>query len=145
MVVGDDAFRRIALMAIASEFNGDQPPQILLMAMVRGRFCEIAGLPRNLDPFGQHLLGLLSLRPAMQGQPMRDIAPALPLSKEIRDTLLETKNHERVLLGWLENYERGNWDICDAAATADDLNQQELVSLYLKSVAWAEAALHPAY
>jgi EAL and modified HD-GYP domain-containing signal transduction protein len=145
MVVGDDAFRRIALMAIASEFNGDQPPEILLMAMVRGRFCETAGLKRDLDPFGQYLLGLLSLLPAMQGQPMRDVVPALPLSKEIRDALLEAKNRERVLLGWLENYERGNWDICDAAANADDLNQQELVSLYLKSVAWAEAALHPAY
>jgi c-di-GMP-related signal transduction protein len=81
----------------------------------------------------------------MQGQPMRDVVPALPLSKEIRDALLETKNRERVLLGWLENYERGNWDTCDAAANADDLNQQELVSLYLESVAWAEAALHPAY
>ena len=142
MVVGDDAFRRIALMAIASEFNGDQPPEILCMAMVRGRFCEVASIERDLEPFGQYLLGLLSLLPAMQGQPMREIVPTLPLSKEIRDALLETKNGERVLLGWLENYERGDWTNCDAAAEADNLNQQELVSLYLKSIAWAEAALH---
>ena len=44
--------------------------------------------------------------------------------------------------GGLENYERGDWANCDAAAEADNLNQQELVSLYLKSIAWAEAALH---
>ena len=68
LAVGDDAFRRIATLAIAREFNGDQPAELLCMAMMRGRFCEVAGLPRNLDPFGQYLLGLLSLLPAMQGR-----------------------------------------------------------------------------
>ena len=142
LAVGDDAFRRIATMAIASEFNGSQPPELLCMAMVRGRFCEVAGLKRNLDPFKQYLLGLLSLLPAMQGQPMSDVAPALPLDDEIREALLGTKNPERVLLGWLENCERGDWAGCDAAAQADNLDQQELAKHYVDAVAWTEAALH---
>jgi EAL and modified HD-GYP domain-containing signal transduction protein len=140
--VGDDAFRRIATTAIASEFNGAQPPELLCMAMVRGRFCEVAGLKRNLDPFGQYLLGLLSLLPAMQGQPMIDVAPALPLDAGIRDALLGKKNPERVLLGWLENCERGDWAGCNVAAQTDNLNQQELAKVYVDAVAWTEAALH---
>jgi EAL and modified HD-GYP domain-containing signal transduction protein len=144
MTVGDDAFRRIATTAIASEFNGNQPPELLCMAMVRGRFCEVAGAKRNLDPFGQYLLGLLSLLPAMQGQPMKDIAPTLPLGDEIRAALLGTKNPERVLLGWLENCERGDWAGCDGAAEADGLNQQELAKIYVDAVAWTESALHSA-
>jgi|CZKL01.1.fsa_nt_gi EAL and modified HD-GYP domain-containing signal transduction protein len=144
LAVGDDAFRRIATMAIASEFNGAQPPELLCMAMVRGRFCEVAGLKRNLDPFGQYLLGLLSLLPAMQGQPMSDIAPALPLDDNIREALLGTKNPERVLLGWLESCERGDWAGCDVAAQTDNLNQQELAKVYVDAVAWTEAALHSA-
>jgi len=142
LAVGDDAFRRIATMAIASEFNGSQPPELLCMAMVRGRFCEVAGLKRNLDPFKQYLLGLLSLLPAMQGQPMSDVAPALPLDDEIREALLGTKNPERVLLGWLENCERGDWAGCDDAAQTDSLNQQELAKVYVDAVAWTESALH---
>lgn len=142
LAVGDDTFRRIATMAIASEFNGSQPAELLCMAMVRGRFCEVAGLGRNLDPFGQYLLGLLSLLPAMQGQPMSDVAPSLPLGADIRDALLGTKNAERALLGWLENCERGDWEGCDAAAKADKLDQQELAQLYVDAVAWTEAALH---
>jgi len=142
LAVGDDAFRRIATMAIASEFNGSQPPELLCMAMVRGRFCEEAGRERGLDPFKQYLLGLLSLLPAMQGQPMSDVAPALPLDDEIREALLGTKNPERVLLGWLENCERGDWAGCDAAAQTDSLNQQELAKVYVDAVAWTEAALH---
>ncbi|MGO9433361.1 MAG: EAL and HDOD domain-containing protein [Terracidiphilus sp.] len=144
MTVGDDAFRRIATTAIASEFNGNQPPELLCMAMVRGRFCEVAGAKRNLDPFLQYLLGLLSLLPAMQGQAMKDIAPTLPLGDEIREALLGTKNPERVLLGWLEKCERGDWAGCDAAAEADGLNQHELAKIYVDAVAWTEAALHSA-
>jgi len=142
MIVGDDAFRRIATTAIASEFNGDQTPELLCMAMVRGRFCEVAGARHNLDPFAQYLLGLLSLLPAMQGQPMKNIAPALPLGDEIREALLGTKNPERVLLGWLENAERGDWASCDTAAEADGLNQHELAKIYVDAVAWTETALH---
>ena len=144
MTVGDDAFRRIATTAIASEFNGNQPPELLCMAMVRARFCEVAGAKRKLDPFSQYLLGLLSLLPAMQGQPMKDIAPALPLGDETRNALLGTKNQERVLLGWLENCERGDWAGCDAVAEADNLDQQELANIYVDAVEWAEAALHSA-
>jgi c-di-GMP phosphodiesterase len=142
LAAGDDAFRRIAIMAIASEFNGAQPAELLCMAMVRGRFCEVAGVKRGLDSFGQYLLGLLSLLPAMQGQPMTEVAPALPLDDEIRMALLGTKNPERVLLGWLENLECGDWAGCDAAARIDDLNQLDLAKIYVDAVAWTEAALH---
>lgn len=142
LAVGDDAFRRIATLAIATEFNGDQPAELLCMVMVRARFCEVAGVRRGLDPFGQYLLGLLSLLPAMQGQPMSELAPALAVSPEIRAALMGTKTPERVLLGWLESCECGDWAGCDAAAQADGLNQQELVKTYVEAVAWAEAALH---
>lgn len=144
LAVGDDAFRRIATTAIASEFNGSQPPELLCMAMVRGRFCERAGLRRNLEPFQQYLLGLLSLLPAMQGQSMSDLAPALPLDDKVREALLGKKNPERVLLGWLECCESGDWSGCDAATQADSLNQQELAKIYVEAVAWTEAALHSA-
>jgi EAL and modified HD-GYP domain-containing signal transduction protein len=144
LAVGDDAFRRIATLAIATEFNGDQPPELLCMAMVRARFCEMAGLRRGLDSFGQYLLGLLSLLPAMQGQPMSELAPALAVTPEVREALMGTRNRERILLGWLESYERGDWAECDAAAQADRLDQEELVKFYIEAVAWAEAALHSA-
>ncbi len=142
LMAGDDAFRRIATLAIASEFNGAQPPELLCMAMVRGRFCEVAGGKRGLDPFGQYLLGLLSLLPAMQGQPMSEVATALPLDEKIREALLGAKNRERMLLGWLESSERGDWAGCDAAAQAENLRQQELAKIYVDAVAWTELALH---
>jgi EAL and modified HD-GYP domain-containing signal transduction protein len=90
------------------------------------------------------LLGLLSLLPAMQGQPMSDVAPPLPLGNEIREALLGAKNPERVLLGWLECFERGDWAACDDAAQSGHLNQQALAKVYVDAVAWTETALHSA-
>ena len=40
LAVGEDTFRRIATLAITSEFSAGQPAEILRMAFVRGRFCE---------------------------------------------------------------------------------------------------------
>src|SRR5208337_3149407 len=42
MLVGEAAFRRIAMLAIATDFSTDQPAEILRMAFERGRFCELA-------------------------------------------------------------------------------------------------------
>jgi EAL and modified HD-GYP domain-containing signal transduction protein len=142
VAVGENSFRRIATLAIASEFNGDQPAELLCMAILRGRICEVMAPKRGLDPFGQYLLGLLSLLPAMQGQPMNEVAPTLPLSAGILEALLGKECPERATLGWLENCERGDWAACDAAAQADGLDPTELSRVYVEAVAWTETALH---
>lgn len=142
VAVGENAFRRIATLAIASEFNGDQPAELLSMAILRGRICEVMASKRSLDPFAQYLLGLLSLLPAMQGQPMSEVAPTLPLSADIREALLGQECSARAVLGWLEHFERSDWPACDAAAEAHGLNQAELSRAYMEAVAWTESVLH---
>jgi c-di-GMP-related signal transduction protein len=141
VMVGDDAFRRIAILAITSEFNAGQPIEILHMAFVRGRFCELTAGLCALDPTEQYLLGMLSLLPAMMRFPMEKLAPELPLRKEIRDALEGKMNSESPLLQWIKSSERGDWAECDAVAQADGLNQQDLVICYARAVLWAEAAL----
>jgi EAL and modified HD-GYP domain-containing signal transduction protein len=142
VAVGENSFRRIATLAIASEFNGDQPAELLSMAILRGRICEVMASKCHLDPFGQYLLGLLSLLPAMQGQPMSEVVPTLPLSGEVLEALLGKECPERAVLGWLEHFERGDWVACDAAARAGGLDQAELSRVYMEAVAWTETALH---
>jgi EAL and modified HD-GYP domain-containing signal transduction protein len=142
VAVGENAFRRIATLAIASEFNGDQPAELLCLAMTRARICEAMAPARGLDPFGQYLMGLLSLLPAMQGQPMSEVVRTLPLSEEILAALLGNKNSERAVLGWLENFECGDWLGCDAEVEAGGLDQRELAKAYIDALAWTETALH---
>ncbi|MGA2674021.1 MAG: HDOD domain-containing protein [Terracidiphilus sp.] len=140
-VVGEDTFRRIALLAITSELNADQPVEILRMAFVRGRFCELAAGIRALDPTEQYLLGMLSLLPAMLRMPMETLTPSLPLRDEIRQALEGEFNAERILLQWLERHENGDWEACDGIVDAYGLDQERLLMCFAEAVAWAEDAL----
>ncbi len=141
LAVGEETFRRIATLAITSELSVGQPVEVLRMAFVRGRFCELAALLCALDPTEQYLLGMLSLLPAMLRVPMEELTPALPLRTEIRQALEGVANPERCLLQWLEGHERGDWSTCDAIALANMLNQKEVAGCYAEAVAWAEEAL----
>jgi len=145
VAVGEDAFRRIATVAIASELNANRPPEILRMAFVRGRFCELAARLCALDPTEQYLLGMFSLLPAMLEISMVELAPNLPLREKIREALVGVLSRDSSLLTWADRYEHGDWMRCDAIAQSYSLNQETLVRCFEEAVVWAEAALHLAF
>jgi EAL and modified HD-GYP domain-containing signal transduction protein len=142
VIVGEDAFRRIAMLAITSELNTNQPPEILRMAFVRAYFCELAAGLCALERREQYLVGLFSMLPAMLQMPMGDLVPALALRQQIRDALLGRVSLESSLLRWTELHERGEWVRCDAIAQSYGLNREELMRCYAEAVVWAETALH---
>jgi EAL and modified HD-GYP domain-containing signal transduction protein len=141
MVVGEDTFRRIAVLAITSELSANEPPEVLRMAFVRGRFCELAARLCGLDPTEQYLLGMLSLLSAMLRAPMEELTPALALRTQIRRALEGESNSDRVLLQWVECHERGDWAASDSAVVSAGLNPVEVVVCFGEAVEWAEAAL----
>lgn len=137
--IGDEMFRRIAMLAIASELRRDHPTELLRMAFLRARFCELAARLSGQDHTEQYILGILSLLPAMMGVPMDKIATSLPLRPAVRDALLGQTNSERAVLGWLEQYELGNWNSCDMVLHSARLSGEKLPELYASAVQWAEA------
>ena len=142
VAVGENMFRRIATVAIASELNANRPPEILRMAFVRVRFCELAAGLCALDPTEQYLLGMFSLLPAMLQVSMSELAPALPLRENIREALVGALSRDSSLLMWAQHYEHGEWVRCDAIAHSYGLNDRELVRCFEDAVLWAQAALH---
>lgn len=141
IAVGEEGFRRIAMLAIASELNAGQPGELLRLAFVRGRFCEIAAEPCGLDAKEQYLVGLLSLLPAMLRVPMQQLTPALPLREEICIALMGAAIPERMLLEWLICHEHGQWAECDKIVDENGLDQLKLLHWYAEAVVWAETAL----
>jgi EAL and modified HD-GYP domain-containing signal transduction protein len=149
LVIGEETFRRIVSLAVLSEINADQPPEILQMALLRARFCELTASLFALDAAEQYLLGLLSLVPAMLCLPMEELIPSLPLRDQICEALQGTMNLERSPLAWLESHERGDWEACDAIVEATPSNPrrpapEQLIQCYADAVVWAEAALRSA-
>ena len=139
VMVGDEMFRRVALLAITAELKGNRPPELLRMAFVRSRFCELAAAIAGQDATEQYLLGMFSLLPAMMRLPMESVAKALPLRREVYLALLGERNAERILLGWLESYELGEWESCDRIALGSGLNDVWLPKVYAEAILWAES------
>jgi c-di-GMP-related signal transduction protein len=144
VIVGDDSFRRMATLAIASQLNSSRSAEILHTALVRARFCETAAPICQLNATEQYLLGLMSLFPAMLRVPIDEIAPMLPLRKEIRESLSGMAHPERLVLTWIESHERGNWPASDAIIQSQGLDGEQMVRLYVEAVRWADAAIQAA-
>ncbi len=144
IAVGEDAFRRMATLAITSELNAGQTIELLRMAFVRARFCELASLFCGLSHSEQYLLGMMSLLPAMLRIPIHELTPLLPLRDEIRRALEGENGRDRCLLSWLENHEKGDWLACDAIVEKYGLNTGDLLVSYEEALQWAEDALHSA-
>jgi c-di-GMP-related signal transduction protein len=144
VMVGDDTFRRIAMLAIATELSAGRPAELLRMAFIRARFCELAAVLCRLDPTEQYLLGMLSLFPAMLQVPIEHIVPTLPLRAQICESLQGACNPERRLLTWLEAHERGDWRASDEAAQATGLDGEQLYECYADAVPWAWSTLRSA-
>lgn len=141
LAVGEDTFRKLATLAITSELSQGQPEELLRLAFVRGRFCELTAELCGLDSTEQYLLGMLSLLEAMLRTPMIELVPHLPLRAEIHDALLHKTNDESALLEWLEVHEQGNWAGCDRMARNLGLSEEILVECFADAVVWAEQAL----
>ena len=139
VLVGDEMFRRVAILAIASELKGNHSPELLRMAFSRGRFCELATSLTRQNRTEQYLLGVLSLLPAILRVPMDSIAQTMPLRNEIRRALLGESNAERQMLNWLTANEMGQWARCDEIATEAGMSDAELPKLYAEALLWAES------
>jgi c-di-GMP phosphodiesterase len=141
LAVGEEVFRRMATLAIASDLNAGRPVELLRMAFVRARFCEAGAELYSLSTTEQYLLGLLSLLPAMLRLPMQRLAPELPLREEICLALLGAPIPERRLLEWLIAHENGDWAACDAIVEQYGMSAETLLAAYEEAVVWAESAL----
>jgi EAL and modified HD-GYP domain-containing signal transduction protein len=141
MLVGDATFRRIAMLAIATDFNTDQPAEILRMAFERGRFCELAAPLCGMAPSEQYLIGMVSLFPAMLRIVMEELVRLLPLRETARDALLGRDIPEGMLLHWIACHENGNWAECDAIVSSSGMSHEQAMRCHTLAVEWTGAAL----
>ncbi len=141
LTIGDDLIRRIGTLAVTSELNAGPSPEILRMALVRARFCEITSPLCSFDSTEQYLLGLFSLLPAMLQTPMEEAISGLSLSGPIREALLGISNPFRCPLEWIELHERGEFDKADALAKMHGFARRLLGDRFTQATLWADQLL----
>lgn len=141
MVVGEELFRRFAVLAIFSEVSSGAPDELLRTAFVRARFCELAAQHLKLNPREQYLIGLFSLLPAMLQAPMDEAIRELPWRVEVRMALLGELGALRVPLEWIDAHERADWETSRQIAASEGLSPSQLHDCFHRAVLWADDLL----
>jgi EAL and modified HD-GYP domain-containing signal transduction protein len=107
----------------------EKPRELITTALVRARFCELAG-----EHFGQanpdqlFTLGLFSVVDALMDTPMPEILREIPFPEDMTNALVAGHGPKGQLLDSAVACERGN-------APSD-----ELAALHMESLAWATGA-----
>lgn len=141
LLIGETLFRHMATLAVTVELNKGPSPEILRMAILRARFCEIAARFCALEPSEQYLLGLFSLLDAMLQISMEEALAPLSLPAPIQAALLGKQNNYRSALAWLESHEHGDFARCDALATAHGFEPDVLEQTLNAATLWADDLL----
>ena len=139
VLLGEQNFRRWALLALATSLLEDKPQELILTGVIRGRFCDsvcqrVGWRVLGVDPF---LVGFLSVLDALLDQPLPQLLDELPVAPEIKDALLGRPT----LLGLVHNlviaYEQADWERVSELIGKVGLPEGEVPLLYAESVAWA--------
>lgn len=125
--------RLVAAVGAGQEKTGD----LVLSALVRGRFGELL---QPLVPHGDSdlfLLGLLSMIDAMLEMPMADVLDRVPLDHETKAVLLGKPSALRPIFQLILAHESGEWEAAEQLSATLHLDSEEVAGYYWRAQQWA--------
>ncbi|WP_312523499.1 HDOD domain-containing protein [Anaerospora sp.] len=127
-----------AALIVTRELAQDKPQELVVISVMRARFCELlaneAGYKeRGSDAF---LLGLLSLIDALLDRPLADILAELPVTSDVRAALLGASGLFQDIYQLSLAYEQGNWQAVVIYAGQLNIAEARLPVLHVNSLAW---------
>jgi c-di-GMP-related signal transduction protein len=132
-LLGVENIKRWATLSVLASID-DKPTELTVTALIRARFCELAGEPLGIaSPAELFTLGLFSVLDAMMDAPMVEVIESLPLTAEMRDALVSRKGKRGLLLQCVAGLETG--EVSDLPSIVEGAGE-----LYLDSMMWANSA-----
>jgi EAL and modified HD-GYP domain-containing signal transduction protein len=95
-MLGIDNVRSWTTMMILAQIGG-KPRELFVTALVRARFCQLAGHSDNGQGSELFALGLFSVIDALTNRPMASVVSSLPFPAEMRDALVNRTGSGRLL------------------------------------------------
>ena len=137
----ENLYKWISLLFLSSIKRG-QCSELVYMALLRARFCELAALrlkDSNVNMF--FLGGMFSLMDAFLNRPMEDIVIDLPLNEDVKEGMLGLPNSIGLVLQLIAACERGNFERADMFALSLGLSSAHVMEDYYQAGLWARRFL----
>ena len=139
-VLGEDATRKWCSLIALTVMGGDKPAQVVQTSMLRAALAEQVGTEAGLAGLSLDLFltGMLSTIDVLLGRPMEEALAQMPLSVEVRNTLLGKRTRLSTVWQLVLAYERADWPQVKELAQAADLSPGRLPFIYRNAVQWVD-------
>jgi EAL and modified HD-GYP domain-containing signal transduction protein len=132
VMLGMENVRRWATLTVMGSIEG-KTPELTSSALIRARFCELAGLASGMDGAGLFTVGMFSLIDAMLDVSLEEVTEELPFPNEMRVALLRHAGPMGRILDAAISLESGYFG--DAKLLVPNAGE-----LYVQSLLWAQEA-----
>jgi EAL and modified HD-GYP domain-containing signal transduction protein len=140
LVLGIEELKRFISLLFTAQFSIGKPKALTIMALSRGRFCELmvnATLPINSQP-SAFLIGLLSLIDAMVDGDIQELMDKLPLHQDMKDAIINRKGESANFLKLCELFEKADWENIELFCQQINVDPEQSCGLFKDALIWAE-------
>jgi EAL and modified HD-GYP domain-containing signal transduction protein len=147
LVLGFEELKRFISLLFTAQFSKGKPKELTVMALVRGRFCELMVIATmsTQSQSSAFLVGLLSLVDAMVDGDIQELMDKLPLHKDMKDAIIERKGESANFLKLCELFEKADWQNIELFCQQIRVDPEQLCSIFQEALNWADhrvSAIH---
>ena len=136
-ILGERDLRRWVRLIAAVGAGQDKTSDLVLSALVRGRFCELLAPKVSHGESDLFLMGLLSLIDAMLETPMQAVLEKIPLDAATNAVLLGQPSVLRPVFQLMLAHESGEWEAAAALSAGLRLDADDVAACYWQAQQWA--------
>jgi EAL and modified HD-GYP domain-containing signal transduction protein len=144
--LGEQGIRRFIPILAMSHAGIGKPGELIRMAVIRAKFCEIVAAKLSLENAGLRkeipewfLTGLFSVIDAILDEPMQKVLARISLSSNIRTALLNRKGQMADAVALIQAYETGDWNTVSGLSMRFGISSDAVPRMYWDAVSWADA------
>ncbi len=138
-LLGEREVRRWVRLVATLAAGSGKSSELVLAALVRGRFCELLSSKIEHGQSDLFLMGLFSLMDTILETPMSDLLANVPVDQETKALLLTGTGRLRPLYQLMVAREAGEWQTALELAGQLHLSESEVAEAYWHAMEWARA------
>jgi c-di-GMP-related signal transduction protein len=136
-ILGERDIRRWVRLVAAVGAGQEKTTDLVLSALVRGRFGELLAPHVPHGESDLFLLGLLSLIDAMLDMPMANILEKIPLDYPTKAVLLGQTSPLQPVFRLMLSHESGDWDSASLLSRSLQLDPEQVAGYYWEAQEWS--------
>ncbi len=138
VLLGQKNIRKWVTLVTFSQIAQNKPQELVLNSIVRATFCESLGesLGMNGHSDDLFLMGMFSRIDAILDQPLEQALKSLPISEEVKASLLGESNPLNEVMKLAESYEMADWQRFSNLADHTGLPEKNVPNLYKDALKW---------